>query len=72
MYIIVNTPLDARFSLALAATNVGFKSDIGLALQMFPPSVYKNKRVILYSRKQLRKLIDTYSHIPYLLTSKPP
>ena len=36
-----NQPFDAKFSLAPAATNVGLRSEMGLALQMLPPMVYK-------------------------------
>lgn len=35
-------PLDATFSLVPAAMKVGLRSDIGLALQMLPPTLCKS------------------------------
>lgn len=37
MYMIIHVPFDAKLSLAPQAISTGFRSDIGLALQILPP-----------------------------------
>ena len=61
-------PCEARCSLAPQAIRTGLRSEMGLALQMFPPILCSEQRVGELFRDRLR----SHSSVPYLLPCKPP
>ena len=65
-------PFEARFSFTPRAMKVGLRSDMGLAVAMFPDTAWVGVNIWFQLGRCTRATGEsTHCYIPYLLASKP-